>query len=198
MDTVLQHARMYGARAKEDMACTRFFTTEEIYDVLKSINEIDSMMYDYLKTHRTTVQTNDFTSMVIGYDKRINATASNKYTPANTTVIRGRKSIFPIAFQTGDQNEIGETIKKIDQLISECPGYAKTTDDDPFFLMDYETAIEIIKLIGSTFIYSDEWENKDYAWDDNEMRTTLDHCVFGTDGKVCCLVRTGRNMSRER
>ena len=198
MDTVLQHARMYGARAKEDMACTRFFTTEEIYDVLKSINEIDSMMYDYLKTHRTTVQTNDFTSMVIGYDKRINATASNKYTPANTTVIRGRKSIFPFAFQTGDQNEIGETIKKIDQLISECPGYAKTTDDDPFFLMDYETAIEIIKLIGSTFIYSDEWENKDYAWDDNEMRTTLDHCVFGTDGKVCCLVRTGRNMSRER
>ena len=28
MDTVLQHARMYGARSKEDMACTRFFTTE--------------------------------------------------------------------------------------------------------------------------------------------------------------------------
>lgn len=198
MDTVLQHARMYGARDKEDMACTRFFTTEDIYDVLKTINDIDAMMYDYLKAHRTTVQSNDFTSMVIGYDNRIKATAANKYTPSNTTVIKGRKSILPIAFQTGDKNEIADTITEIDKLIAECPDYNNRTEDNPFFLMEYETAVKIIKLISSTFRYSEEWENMDWLWDDNEMLTTLDHCTFGTDGLIYCLVRTDRNMSRER
>lgn len=198
MDTVLQHARMYGARDKEDMACTRFFTTEAIYDVLKTINEIDAMMYEYLKAHRTSAQTNDFTSMVIGYDSRINATSQSKYLPANTTVIRPKKSIFPMAFQTGDNGEIADVIKEIDSLIASCPGYKKRTDEEPFFLMEYDTAVKIIKLISSTFRYSDEWENMDYLWDDNEMRTTLDHCVFGSDGMIYCLVRTNRNMSRER
>lgn len=198
MDTVLQHARMYGARAKEDMACTRFFTTEDIYDVLKTINDIDSMMYDYLKAHRTTVQSNDFTSMVIGYDNRIKATAANKFTPSNTTIIKAKRNILPIAFQTGDKSEIEATIKEIDELIAASPDYPNRTDDNPFFLMDYETAAKIIKLIASTFRYSEEWENMDWLWDANEMLTTLEHCTFGTDGYIYCLVRTNRNMSRER
>ena len=198
MDTVLQHARMYGARDKEDMACTRFFTTEAIYDVLKTINEIDAMMYDYLKAHQTSAQSNDFTSMVIGYDKRIKATSQNKYLPSNTTVIRPKKTIFPMAFQTGTEDEIGNIVKEIDALITACPGYAKRTGDNPFFMIDYETAVKIIKLTSLTFRFSEEWENMDYLWDDNEIRTTLDHCIFGSDGMIYCLVRTNRNMSRER
>ena len=198
MDTVLQHARMYGARDKEDMACTRFFTTEAIYDVLKTINSIDSMMYDYLKAHRNSVQTDDFISMVIGYDRRIKASAQNKYTPANTKVIKGHQRILPIGFQTGEANEIGSTIETIDNMIKSCPGFYKVTDDNPFFEMDYEMAVDIINKISTTLRYGDEYENKDYEWDANEMLTTLDHCTFGTDGKIFCLYRTGRNMSRER
>lgn len=198
MDTVLQHARMYGARDKEDMACTRFFTTYEIYDVLKKINSIDSLMYDYLKGHRNSVQSDEFTSMVIGYDKRIKATAQNKYTPANTRVIKPKQRILPIAFQTGEDAEIRDTIKQIDQLVVSCEDYANVSDDNPFFLMDYEVASKIIHLIASTFRYSKDWENMDYQWDENEMQTALDHCTFGTDGKIFCLWRTDRNMSRER
>lgn len=198
MDTVLQHARMYGARDKEDMACTRFFTTEAIYNVLKTINSIDSMMYDYLKAHRASVQSNEFTSMVIGYDSRIKASAQNKYTPANTKVIKGHQRILPIGFQTGEANEIEPTIEAIDELIKSCPGFYKITDENPFFEMDYEMAVDIINKISSTLRYGDEYENKDYEWDANEMLTTLDHCTFGSDGKIYCLYRTGRNMSRER
>lgn len=198
MDTVLQHARMYGARDKEDMACTRFFTTEAIYDVLKTINSIDSMMYDYLKGHRTSVQSDDFTSMVIGYDSRIKASAQNKYTPANTKVIKGHQRILPVGFQTGEANEIESTIDAIDNLVKSCPGFYKITDDNPFFEMDYEMAVDIINKISSTLRYGEEYENKDYEWDANEMLTTLDHCTFGTDGKIYCLYRTDRNMSRER
>ena len=198
MDTVLQHARMYGARAKEDMACTRFFTTTDIYDVLKKINSIDSLMYDYLKGHRTSVQSDEFTSMVIGYDKRIKATAQNKYTPANTRVIKPKQRILPIAFQTGEDAEIKDTVKQIDQLVANCADFANVTEENPFFLMDYDTASHIIHLIASTFRYSKELENMDYEWDENEMQTALDHCTFGTDGMIYCLWRTDRKMSRER
>lgn len=198
MDTVLQHARMYGRRDKEDMACTRFFTTEGIYDVLKTINSIDSMMYDYLKTHRDTVQTNDFTSMVIGWDRRINATAACKYTPANTKVLKPFQRILPYGFQTGNDEEIHDTICTIDSLISECDGFDKVTDKEPFFLMPYDKAVSIIGMITSTFRYSQEYNNTDYDWDANEMITALDHCTYNTDGLIFCRVISDRNMSRER
>lgn len=198
MDTVLQHSRMYGARDKEDMACTRFFTTEAIYDVLKTMNEFDEYLYDYLKSHRGSLQTDDFTSIVIGYDKRIKPSAQNKYTPANTKVLKPKQRILPIGFQTGDEVEIGKTIKKIDKLIEEAPGYSEITEKEPFFMMSYERAVELINLITSTLRYGEEYENMDYEWDKNEMLTALDHCTFDTDGMIYCLHRTDRNMSRER
>ncbi len=198
MDTVLQHARMYGARSKEDMACTRFFTTSAIYDVLKSINNIDCAMYDYLKNHRDSVCTNEFTSMVIGYDTRISASARNKYTPANTQVLRPRQRILPRGFQTGEAAEIAPIIAKIDALIQSCPGFATRTNADPFFEIDYQLASDIIELINSTYHYSPEWENMDVQWDTNDMQTALDHCLYDTDGKLYCLYRPNRFMSRER
>ena len=45
MDTVLQHARMFGARDKEDMAVTRFHTTPAIYQVFSHMNEIHYRLY---------------------------------------------------------------------------------------------------------------------------------------------------------
>ena len=198
MDTVLQHARMYGARDKEDMACTRFFTTEDIYDVLKTINGIDSMMYEYLLAHRDTVQTNDFISMVIGYDPRINASATSKYTPANTKVLKPGQRILPVGFQTGTEDEIGDTNRQIEEIIKSCPQYAYVTDDDPFFLMSYDKAVEIINLINSTYRYGKEYQNVDYEWDTNEMITPLEHCCYNTDGDIYCRVFLDRNMSRIR
>ena len=199
MDTVLQHARMYGARSKEDMACTRFFTTYAIYDVLKSINSIDSVMYDYLRYHQDKIQTDDFlTSMVIKYDKRVNATAGNKYTPANTKVVKPYMRILPKGFQTGDAKAIGGIIQKIDDLLQEIPGMKETTDDNPFFLMDYSMAVKIIELISRTYIYGKEWNNVGWEWNPNEMLTALEHSVFKTDGKIYCQVCVNRNMSRER
>lgn len=198
MDTVLQHARMYGARDKEDMACTRFFTTEAIYDVLKKMNEFDDYLYQYLKAHRGSVQTDEFTSMVIGYDKHIKPSAQNKYTPANTKVLKPQQRILPTGFQTGDATEISKTIKRIDKIVASCEGFDKITDDNPIFQMDYNTAVEIIHLINSTFRYSPDLENMEREWDENEMITALDHCTFDTDGMIYGLYRDGREASRER
>ena len=194
MDTVIQHARMYGARDKEDMAVTRFFTTEKIYQVLEMMNTFDDILRDYLVKHKENVRTEDITSIVIGYDSRIKPSAQSKFRPANTRVIRAKQRILPIGFQTGSYDEIAGIVSKIDKLIMTAPGYKV----DDYFLIDFELAAKIIQLINDTFIYSEEYANVDYRWDTNEMLTILDNLTYNTDGKLWCLQRTGRNSSRLR
>ena len=46
MDTVLQHARMYGARSIGDMAVTRFYTSERIYESLERMYWFDKALRD--------------------------------------------------------------------------------------------------------------------------------------------------------
>src|SRR6266851_4279761 len=40
-DTVLQHSRMYGARSTADLAVTRFYAPQHVYQVMKRIHEFD-------------------------------------------------------------------------------------------------------------------------------------------------------------
>ena len=194
MDTVIQHARMYGARDKEDMAVTRFYTTAKIYQVLEMMNTFDDILRDYLVKHKENVRTEDVTSIVIGYDSRIKPSAQSKFRPSNTRVIRAKQRILPIGFQTGTYDEIAGIVDKIDKLIMSAPGYKV----DDYFLIDFELAAKIIQLINDTFIYSEEYANVDYRWDPNEMLTILDNLTYNTDGKLWCLQRTGRNSSRLR
>lgn len=194
MDTVIQHARMYGARAKEDMAVMRFFTTDKIYQVLEQMNTFDDYLRDYLDKHKDKVRTEDITSIVIGYDPRIKPSAQNKYRPSNTKVLRAKQRILPIGFQTGTYDEIAGIVDKIDKLIMSAPGYKV----DDYFLIDFDLAAKIIQLCNETFIYNEEWANVDYRFDPNEMLTILDNLTYDTDGKLWCLQRTGRNSSRLR
>ena len=194
MDTVIQHARMYGARAKEDMAVMRFFTTDKIYQVLEQMNTFDDYLRDYLVKHKDNVRTEDITSIVIGYDPRIKPSAQNKYRPSNTKVLRAKQRILPIGFQTGTYDEIAGIVDKIDKLIMSAPGYKV----DDYFLIDFDLAAKIIQLCNETFIYSEEFANVDYRFDPNEMLTILDNLTYDTDGKLWCLQRTGRNSSRLR
>lgn len=198
MDAVLQHARMYGARKKEDMACTRFLTTVEIYDVLKKINEIDDLMYDYLKAHRDSVRSNDFTSMVLGYDKRINLTAANKYTPSNVKTVKAHQRTYPVGFQTlVPGEEMNEAMTQIENIIAKGKQLTPETQSEAF-QMHYNDVVEILKLIRKTYIYAEEYNNLGMEWDINEMITPLDHTTYDTDGMIWVCVKENRNASRER
>ena len=197
MDTVLQHARMYGARDKEDMACTRFFTTPDIYDVLKTMNVFVDYLYQYLKAHRDTVQTDDFTSMVIGYDKRISPSAQNKYTPANTKVLKPYQRTYPVGFQTIEPTENNKLTKKIEEVLQHAVE-GKKANEDGFYLVHYNDIVEILSLIRESYTYATEYNNVGLEWDINDMVTPLEHLTYDTDGMVLVAVRGDRNLSRER
>ncbi len=197
MDTVLQHARMYGARDKEDMACTRFFTTEKNYDVLMTINVFDDYLYRYLEAHRSSVQSDNFLSKVIGYDRRIAPSAQNKYLPANTQVIKRGKRFYPVGMQTIDSAENDTITYKIEEIIQRAREENKPNDDG-FFLMHYNDVVEILSLIRESYTYAEEYNNVGMEWDINEMVTPLEHLTYDTDGMILVVVRDDRNLSRER
>ena len=197
MDTALQHARMYGSRDKEDMACTRFFTTADIYDILYTINRFDDYIYEYLKANRGTVQTDDFTRVLIGYDKRITPSAQAKYTPANTKVIKAHQRNYPVGFQTFEDAKVAPIIKKIDACIEQAQLEHKPNENG-FFLISYDNVATILKMITDTYTYGEEWHNVDRKWDPYEMLIPLHHLTFNTDGYVWMKIVKDRELSRER
>jgi len=194
MDTVLQHARMYGARSKEDMACTRFFTTERIYGILEKMNAFDDYLRDYLIVHKDNIRTEDITSVVIGYDPKIKPSAQNKYKPANTKVLKAYQRILPYGFQTAEAGEVYQVTSELDNLLTNLPGFKR----NDYFLIDYEVAVDIVNKTASIMKYSEDLGNLEVEWNTNEMLTILDHLTYDTDGKVYCCLREDRNASRTR
>ena len=64
-DTVLQHARMYGARAKEDMAVTRLHTTDLIHKILVRMNELDNQLREGFIAGKDKADVNEWLSFYI-------------------------------------------------------------------------------------------------------------------------------------
>ena len=141
-DTVLQHARMYGARSKEDMAVTRFHTTATIYRILVRMNELDNQLREWFLEGRD--KGTDVNAVFVGYDKNIKPCATQKIKASNTLTLKKQMRMVPAGFCTGSNTAIKKTISQIDTLIETSP-YYNDKDENGFFEMDGET----VKKIGS-------------------------------------------------
>lgn len=193
-DTVLQHARMYGARSKEDMAVTRFHTTDAIYHVLARMNELDEQLRQWFIEGKDKEEPN---AVFVGYDNHIKPCAAQKIKVSNALTIRPQHRVVPSGFWTGNKREIGSTVDKITNLIVSSPGY-KNQDENGFFEMDEDLAMEILNLIASTYVYNRDLDNLDHRSDLKEMMCNLEYCSDHSDGKIYVIHRTGRNMTRLR
>lgn len=193
-DTVLQHARMYGARSKEDMAVTRFHTTQHLYKILVRMNELDNQLRDWFIEGKDKEEPN---AVFVGFDKEIKPCAMQKIKVSNALTIKKQKTMYPIGFMTGGKTAIGKTVQEIDSLITGYPGYAGD-EGDAFFEMDKDTVFDILKRIESTYIYDKDLFNEEYKNDIRELMCGLQYCIDKSGGKVLVLHRTNRNLSRIR
>ena len=199
MDTVLQHARMYGNRSKEDMAVMRFFTTNNIYNILKSINKIDENLRKQLKDMvGDEEEIYKFTPAFIGFDAHIKPCASSKVKLTNVAMITPQDRILPIGFQTGPKSAIAKTVSEIDNIVKSTRGFVA----NKFFDMDVATVVDIIKKIRSTYIYDDTKVcnyNLGLEWDENEMLAAIEYSLKNKpEQKVLIHYAEGREMSRIR
>jgi hypothetical protein len=190
-DTVLQHARMYGARSKEDMAVTRLHTTEAIYAILKRMNTLDDQLRDWFEKGYDKDEPN---AVFIGYDKNIKPCAASKIKVSNALTIKQQERFVPSGFWTGSNTAIKKTISKIDNMLASVNGHSLTEE----FVIDKKMAMEILKLIESTYEYDQKLDNLSHKYDLKELMCALEYCTSKSDGKVFVLHRTNRNMSRLR
>jgi len=191
MNTVLQHCRMYGARDRKDMAVTRFYTTERIYQAMKKIHDFDSALRDAFERG---INGDDDSIVFIERDQdgRIIPCSPNQIMLSETNVIKPYARFLPYGFQTRARTHIQETVQKIDKML---PADAFQKNSEPQ-LIDVETVNSIIDLIYKTFT--------DHLGIDNETLKSIisrlqDNITSNTlKGKIYCYVRTGRNVSRTK
>ena len=190
MDTVLQHARMYGARPMSDMAVTRFHTTEAIYSVFAKMNDLDEQLRDWFVNHHN----GDTKAVFVGFDQRIKPCAPQKIKISNTLTIKPQIRLLPVGFQTKCKTTISNTIKWIDDTIMSLPNY----DRDGFFTIKRDLAYEILGKISSTYDYGQP-DNVGMSWNPLEFIGVIEYSLetCGED-EIYVLHRTNRNMSRVR
>lgn len=191
-DTVLQHSRMYGARPLNDLAVTRFYTTRDIYEVMRRIHEFDSSL-------REAFEKGDHSNGVYFIRKdvtgRLVPCSPNKLLLSSLATLRPYKRLLPIGFQTGYKSNIGNTIEKIDEIVSSW--FTGKDENDPT-LVALNDCIKLIDLISNT-IELDE----SYSFNWKTFKASLEHLSLHSrntseTGKVWVLVRRGRNAKRIR
>lgn len=193
-DTVLQHARMYGARSMEDMAVMRLHTTPLIYKILVRMNELDEQLRQWFIEGKDKLEPN---AVFVGYDKNIRPCASTKIKVSNALMLKPQKRILPVGFWTGGKTATKKTMEQIERIITTSANY-NNQDEDGLFEIEKEAVIEIIILIESTYVYDDKFYNKDRKNDIKELLCALEYCTDKSNGKIWAMHRTNRNMNRIR
>jgi hypothetical protein len=141
-DTVLQHARMYGARPRPDLAVTRFYTTASNHAALKRIHEFDSALRD---AFMNGAQDRGVAFILKDITGRVSPCAPGKVLMSDLTPLRPGRAFLPVGFQTKSKTAIAKAVEKIDRLV---PAAASNTDTP--IKVSTDVAIQLIGLIQST------------------------------------------------
>jgi hypothetical protein len=189
-DTVLQHARMYGARPRPDLAVTRLYTTASNHAALKRIHQFDTALREaFMKgAHDRGVA-----FILKDESGRVAPCAPGKVLMSEITPLRPGKAFLPVGFQTKAKSTIAKTVEKIDELV---PSVAKDTDSPFKFTTD--EAIKIINLIKSTL---EDDQTDPFDW--KAMRGAIEYYsrIAAPEidrGNCWVLAATDRDLARVR
>lgn len=201
MDTVLQHARMYGARSMPDMAVTRFHTTNLLYERLRRIHDMDEALREQFERalREGRDPEHDLKKVFVCRDTRmkIKPCAPNRLLIASISTITPHSRHLPIGFQTDCHTNIHEVVSGIDAAILGAPDY-KNRDGDGIFMIDRNMAIDLLRRIRRTYIYNRPIdENAELDWDVEEMISILEWALDRNES-LYCLRRENRELSRYR
>lgn len=195
-DTVLQHSRMYGARSKEDIAVSRFYTSNRIYGAMKR-------MYFFDKALRSLIE-NSQSAEIVKFIYRsksgdIKPCGLNKVKISNLELIKPGSRSLPIGFQTIAPSRLNILSRKIDTLIN----INTRVKNGPPFLMEIATVNKIIETINQSFEYSNRWGNEGLEWNANAFKDLIKYLDdLNTDitqkGKVLIYFSKDREIIRKK
>lgn len=187
-DTVLQHSRMYGARARQDLPVTRFYTAPRIYTVMASIHDMDSALRRQIEEKR-----DEGAVVFIRRDGRqVVPCSPNKIRLSSLTTLSAGKRMAPVGFQTLPKTRLAREMVGIDKVLDQLAPKSidRVTTDIPI-----KTAIDIINRISVTLVWEDQY--LPYEWDHTAFLSALEYTASET-GRVALLVRRGSSVRRIR
>lgn len=160
-DTVLQHSRMYGSRPKDDLAVTRFFTSNIVFDKLFRINSFENALRKAFEkgAHEAGV-------VFIQADPRraVRPCAPNKILLTDVLSAGPGQLLLPSGFDTARGRKAVTAQNDLDHLIDQlCP------KEGTFQAVNKSEAYEIIDLIEKTLIFRDT----DFDW--TAMKSMIDY-----------------------
>ena len=195
-DTVLQHSRMYGARPLIDIAVTRFYTTQTIYDVMEQMYYFDADL-------RQAIISGSNQQGVVFIQKddnnQIIPCNPNKLLLSNIQMLKAHRRLLPIGFQTIPKSYLAPLVKKLDVFIADLRKRAVAVDEDDnrSFLVKVEDVETILEQIVATYAVKDA-----HPWDSRHFISALLYMSRETKsadkGLVWLVLRENRNMSRIR
>lgn len=189
-DTVLQHSRMYGARAAADLAVTRFYAPQHVYQVMKRIHEFDASLRDAFESGA-----HDRGVYFIQKDasNRVIPCSPNKLLFSDIVSVRpGRRLVlsgFQTVYKTKGAKTLAELDEKIDRITKGKP--------DPI-LIGIDDALSLLKLAFENLEFDDFTEDDrgaHLAIIEHLSRTCADAKL---KGKVWLITAKDRDVARYR
>jgi Z1 domain len=189
-DTVLQHSRMYGARSTADLAVTRFYAPQHVYQVMRRIHEFDAAL-------REAIESGAHDSGVYFIQKdasnRLIPCSPNKLLFSDVVSIRPGRRLVLSGFQTVYKSHGAKSLSALDAEIEKLVGSSRKP-----VLIDVAKGVELLKLAYANLEFDDDTK------DDREAHiAALEHLSRSCKksqlkGKVWLLVATDRNVRRYR
>ena len=188
-DTVLQHSRMYGARAKADLAVTRFYAPQHVYQIMRKIHEFDAALREAFESGA-----HDKGVYFIQRDaqNRVIPCSPNKLMFSEVVSIRPGRRLLPTGFQTVAKSVGKKKLLALDNRIT--TEFAKSADEP--ILVSVEKAMELLDLAYDNLEFeepSDDSRKGYLAALEHLSRTSKDHSL---QNKVWLLTATNRDTPR--
>lgn len=190
-DTVLQHSRMYGARAKDDLTVTRFYAPSHIYQLMKKIHEFDTALREAFLSGA-----HDRGVYFIQRDvaDRLVPCSPNKLMFSKLTSIRPGGRVLPVGFQTVARSVGKKALDHLDAAVKAV--FSGSLEGSG--VVPLETAVKMLELAYENLTFEDE--------DEDERRAhvaVLEHLSKRTGdsssrGNVYLIAVTQRDVARMR
>jgi hypothetical protein len=190
-DTVLQHSRMYGARPKADLAVTRFYAPQHVYQIMRKIHEMDAALREAFESGA-----HDRGVYFIQRDaqNRVIPCSPNKLMFSHVVSIRPGRRLLPIGFQTVSKTQGTKNLVALDKQI----GVAAGKNPKEPVLISVEEAISLLEMAYANLEFDNPGDDTRKAHEaalEHLSRTSKKHEL---QGKVWLLTTTDRNVSRYR
>jgi hypothetical protein len=190
-DTVLQHSRMYGVRSMADLAVTRFYAPQHVYQIMRKIHQFDVALREAFESGA-----HDRGVYFIQKDaqNRLIPCSPNKLMFSEVVSIRPGRRMLPIGFQTVAKTNGAKNLAKLDKRVEQLLG---ENQQEPV-LIPIEEAVNLLELAYANLEFDD-------AGDDDRKAhiAALEHLSrtckkADLQGKVWLLAATDRKVTRYR